>query len=183
MRGFSYYGDTSTGGGGDVIGPRLTTQFTLETHSPQKLFRKGKDQIADLSCADLRNDRFASDLFQCACVAAGSGRGCKSRKRRSRERAPFILERLFPVYRLSQKVLTMSAREGWWCPRCGSFLVLGSNRTSSFDRCGFETYRIVCKRCETLLIAVIDPADDAPLISEFESAASQSSARLGIKKT
>ena len=50
---------------------------------------------------------------------------------------------------------------------------LGSNRTSSFDRCGFETYRIVCKRCETLLIAFIDPADDAPLISEFESAASQ----------
>jgi len=77
---------------------------------------------------------------------------------------------------------TMSAREGW-CPRCGSFLVLGSNRTSTFDRCGFETYRIVCKRCETLLIAVIDPADDAPLISESESAASQPSARLGIKKT
>ena len=77
---------------------------------------------------------------------------------------------------------TMSAREGW-CPRCGSFLVLGSNRTSTFDRCGFETYRIVCKRCETLLIAVIDPADDAPLISEFESAVSQPSARLGIKKT
>ena len=121
--------------------------------------------------------------FISACLrSCGTFPRRKSRKRRSRERAPFILERLFPVYRLSQKVLTMSAGEGWRCPRCGSFLVLGSNRTSSFDGCGFETYRIVCKRCDTLLIAVIDPADDAPLISEFESAASRSSARLRVKK-
>jgi hypothetical protein len=101
------------------------------------------------------------------------------RERRSRERCPVCLGALLPVFRLSQKMHTMSAREGWWCPRCGSLIVLGSNRTSCFDRCGFETYRIVCKRCETLLI---DPADDAPLISEFESAVSQPSARLWIKK-
>ena len=42
-------GTQAVGGRGRVIGPRLTTQFTSETHSPQKLFRKSKDQIADLS--------------------------------------------------------------------------------------------------------------------------------------
>ena len=41
MQGLSYSGDTSSRGeGGIVIDPRLTTQFTSETHSPQKLSEK-----------------------------------------------------------------------------------------------------------------------------------------------
>jgi hypothetical protein len=32
-----------------VIGPRLTTLFTSETHSPQKLFRKARIKIQTLA--------------------------------------------------------------------------------------------------------------------------------------
>jgi hypothetical protein len=73
-------GHKQSGGGGRVIGPRLTTQFTSETHSPQKLFRKSKDQNTDLSCDGFRNVCLAADLFQYACAAAGRSRGAKAGK-------------------------------------------------------------------------------------------------------
>ncbi len=74
-----------------MIGPRLTTQFTSETHSPQKLFRKGKDQNTDLSCDGFRNVCLAADLFQYACAAAGRSRGAKAGK--ALQEQPRCLER------------------------------------------------------------------------------------------
>jgi hypothetical protein len=74
-----------------VIGPRLTTQFTLKTHSPQKLFPKFKNQIADLSCDGFRNVCLAADLFQYACAAAGASRSAKAREGASSTRRPGAL--------------------------------------------------------------------------------------------
>ena len=65
-----------------MIDPRLTTQFTSETHSPQKLFRKGKDQNTDLSCDGLR--RLLGSRFISVCL-----RSCGALPRRkSGEGAP-----------------------------------------------------------------------------------------------
>jgi hypothetical protein len=37
------------------------------------------------------------------------------------------------------------------------------------DACGFESYRLACRACGAPLGAIIDPADDALLLSELPS--------------
>jgi hypothetical protein len=36
------------------------------------------------------------------------------------------------------------------------------------DACGFESYRLDCPECGAALAGIIDPADDALLLSECE---------------
>jgi hypothetical protein len=38
------------------------------------------------------------------------------------------------------------------------------------DECGFETYAIDCPQCGAPLAGIIDPADDALLLSELPGA-------------
>jgi hypothetical protein len=59
-------GHKQSGGGGRVIGPRLTTQFTWETHSPQKLFRKARIKIQTLAVR--LAERLLSIGFISACL-------------------------------------------------------------------------------------------------------------------
>ena len=37
---------------------------------------------------------------------------------------------------------------------------------ADIDACGFESYRFECSECHTALAGIIDPADDALLISQ-----------------
>jgi hypothetical protein len=54
------------------------------------------------------------------------------------------------------------------CSSCQSPVIISKSQTSSIDECGFESYKIKCKDCGTLLVAIIDPRDCKPLISEIK---------------
>ncbi|MGD0421615.1 MAG: hypothetical protein ABSA68_18875 [Xanthobacteraceae bacterium] len=51
------------------------------------------------------------------------------------------------------------------CPHCRAQLTFGRSRTPLIDACGFESYHLDCDTCGTPLGGVIDPADDALLLS------------------
>jgi hypothetical protein len=48
------------------------------------------------------------------------------------------------------------------CPACAAQVILGSPRV---DECGFESYDFGCPECGAPLSGIIDPYDDAPLLS------------------
>jgi len=51
------------------------------------------------------------------------------------------------------------------CPECSTQFMFSRSAVPRIDECGFETYRVECKECATVLAGIIDPADDALLIS------------------
>jgi hypothetical protein len=51
------------------------------------------------------------------------------------------------------------------CPRCSAQLVFQRSGTPEIDSSGFETCRLDCTQCEASLAGVIDPYDDAVLLS------------------
>jgi hypothetical protein len=52
------------------------------------------------------------------------------------------------------------------CPVCGARLMFARHPDADIDACGFETYRLECQECRATLAGVIDPADDALLLSQ-----------------
>jgi hypothetical protein len=55
------------------------------------------------------------------------------------------------------------------CPQCDAQLLFHRSRTPEIDACGFETCRLVCSECAASLAGVIDPFDDAVLLSALPS--------------
>jgi len=51
------------------------------------------------------------------------------------------------------------------CPRCEAALILWRSRMSAIDACGFESYSFACDGCGAGLAGIVDPADDALLLS------------------
>jgi hypothetical protein len=51
------------------------------------------------------------------------------------------------------------------CPRCAGPVVLRRNGAAHIDACGFESYRLDCASCDAVLTGVVDPYDDALLVS------------------
>jgi hypothetical protein len=51
------------------------------------------------------------------------------------------------------------------CPHCRAQLTFGRSRTPLIDACGFESYHLDCDTCGTPLGGIVDPADDALLLS------------------
>ena len=54
------------------------------------------------------------------------------------------------------------------CPNCHARLRFHRSPTPDIDACGFESYRLDCRECGAALAGIIDPADDALLLSECE---------------
>jgi hypothetical protein len=54
------------------------------------------------------------------------------------------------------------------CPACAAPVMFSRNHTPHIDACGFETYHFDCARCSAPLTGIIDPYDDALLISFSE---------------
>jgi hypothetical protein len=54
------------------------------------------------------------------------------------------------------------------CPKCSAGLVFTRSPVAEIDACGFEIYRIECAECSTSLAGIIDPADDALLLSQIQ---------------
>ena len=54
------------------------------------------------------------------------------------------------------------------CPKCHARLNFRRSAHPDIDSCGFESYRLECESCGVALAGIIDPADDALLLSECE---------------
>jgi hypothetical protein len=52
------------------------------------------------------------------------------------------------------------------CPRCTARFVFCRSEDATIDACGFESYTFACKECGASLTGIIDPLDDALLITE-----------------
>ena len=64
---------------------------------------------------------------------------------------------------------TVSAVEPAECPRCRAELMFSRSPLPNIDSCGFESYRLACQACGAQLAGIIDPADEALLLSEIEN--------------
>ena len=51
------------------------------------------------------------------------------------------------------------------CPHCQAGLMVMRENHPAIDSCGFESYRLTCDQCGTQLAGIVDPADDALLLS------------------
>lgn len=51
------------------------------------------------------------------------------------------------------------------CPNCQARLAFMRSSFPPIDSCGFESYRLACEQCGTRLAGIVDPADDALLLS------------------
>jgi hypothetical protein len=57
------------------------------------------------------------------------------------------------------------------CPQCHTRLNFYRSQTPDIDAAVFENYRLDCQQCGTALVGIIDPADDALIVSECPSPA------------
>jgi hypothetical protein len=53
------------------------------------------------------------------------------------------------------------------CPGCGARFAFCRSEHPLIDACGFETYSFACKECRASLSGIVDPLDDALLITEI----------------
>jgi hypothetical protein len=53
------------------------------------------------------------------------------------------------------------------CPSCGAHFTFCRSENPAIDACGFESYTFACKECGASLSGIVDPLDDALLISEL----------------
>jgi hypothetical protein len=54
------------------------------------------------------------------------------------------------------------------CPKCNAIFEFRRSIRPHIDECGFESYDLRCVTCLALLHGIVDPADDALLLSEAE---------------
>lgn len=53
------------------------------------------------------------------------------------------------------------------CPRCSAQLPFCRSYAPCIDACGFESYGFACRACGAPIAGVIDPYDDALLLSDL----------------
>jgi hypothetical protein len=53
------------------------------------------------------------------------------------------------------------------CPRCSAPITFTRSHMPHIDECGFENYRLECQECGAPLAGIIDPADDALLLTDL----------------
>jgi hypothetical protein len=55
------------------------------------------------------------------------------------------------------------------CPSCYAPIEFSRSDAPHIDACGFESYRLDCRQCGAALAGIIDPADDALLLTECDA--------------
>jgi hypothetical protein len=65
----------------------------------------------------------------------------------------------------SIKKLSVSRSETVACPKCDSSITFYRDDKGYIDECGFETYSLKCRACESVLVGIIDPTDDTLLFA------------------
>jgi len=63
---------------------------------------------------------------------------------------------------------TILDAQGIACPACIARAMSCGSRTPNIDACGFESYSLECDECGARLAGIIDPRDNALLLSELE---------------
>jgi predicted nucleic acid-binding Zn ribbon protein len=66
------------------------------------------------------------------------------------------------------------------CPSCNAPLKFGRSPTPHIDDCGFESYHLECKECGAALAGIIDPADDALLLTECDAPLKVAFSRMAV---
>ncbi len=51
------------------------------------------------------------------------------------------------------------------CPACATQITFCRSDAPQIDSCGFESYRLECENCGAQLTGIVDPRDDALLLS------------------
>ena len=54
------------------------------------------------------------------------------------------------------------------CPECGARFTFSGSPNPQIDSCGLECYSLECEQCEVPLSGIVDPYDDALLLSQLE---------------
>ncbi len=67
----------------------------------------------------------------------------------------------------SVQTLTTAIAQRVACPRCDARLPFRRSRHPHIDSCGFESYSLACEACGAALAGIIDPYDDALLLTEI----------------
>jgi hypothetical protein len=65
----------------------------------------------------------------------------------------------------SIKTSNVTKSEKVACPKCDASLKFYRSDKPHIDECGFESYSFKCKACGSMLVGIIDPADDALLLT------------------
>jgi hypothetical protein len=55
------------------------------------------------------------------------------------------------------------------CPNCGARFAFCRSEQPAIDACGFESYTFACKECGASLSGIVDPLDDALLITDLNT--------------
>jgi hypothetical protein len=66
------------------------------------------------------------------------------------------------------------------CPKCSARLDFRRSAHPDIDACGFETYRLDCQECGATLSGIIDPADNALLLSECDAPRNTNWLRIAV---
>jgi hypothetical protein len=62
----------------------------------------------------------------------------------------------------------VTAHDAPQCPKCDARLNFRRSSHPDIDACGFESYRLECQECGATLGGIIDPVDNALLLSESD---------------
>ena len=65
----------------------------------------------------------------------------------------------------STKTSNVSKSDKVACPKCDALLEFYRSKKPHIDECGFESYSLKCRACGSMLVGIIDPADDALLVT------------------
>ena len=65
----------------------------------------------------------------------------------------------------SIKTSSLSKSEKVACPKCDASLKFYRSDKPHIDECGFESYSFKCRACGSMLVGIIDPADDTLLLT------------------
>jgi hypothetical protein len=65
----------------------------------------------------------------------------------------------------NHKVSHVTKPEKVACPKCDASFIFYRSEMPYIDECGFENYSFGCKACGSTLVGIIDPADDALLVT------------------
>ena len=65
----------------------------------------------------------------------------------------------------SIKTSNLSKPEKVACPKCVASVMFCRSDKPHIDECGFESYSLKCRACGSMLVGIIDPADDALLLT------------------
>jgi DNA-directed RNA polymerase subunit RPC12/RpoP len=66
----------------------------------------------------------------------------------------------------ASKTSKVSELEKVACPKCGASLKFRRSSKPHIDECGFQSYSFKCRTCGSLLVGIVDPADDTLLFDD-----------------